>query len=451
MSKLIKVAIVGRPNVGKSALFNKISKKRIAIIDEAEGITRDRLYTDTDLFGFPFRLIDTGGIDPRSKATFNSEIKQQAEIAIEEADAIIMAVDGTTGVTILDQEVAKILLRTKKPLVLAVNKIDNLGREDMIYPFHQLGIKDIIGVSAIQAYNIAELLEITLKSFPRNNDEVKEESGIKISIIGRPNVGKSSLVNTFLDDDRCIVSPIPGTTRDSIDISFEHENELCTLIDTAGIRRKKAEKEVVDKFAAIRTERAIERCDVAVLMLDVEQGLTTQDKRIAQSIEEEGKACIILFNKWDLVKGIRMEHVFSEIEEEVPFLRHCPKLIISTKTQRNLEKIIPLAKLAYQSSRTRITTHQLNKVVEKAMQVCHPPRIKGKRLRIYYMTQVDIQPPSLVLFVNSPQLMTHTYQRYIYNQIREKFPFAGAPLKIHLKGKSKERAKKAQLECLSTT
>lgn len=437
MSKLIKLAIVGRPNVGKSALFNSICKKKIAIVDEAEGVTRDRLYADTDLFGFPFQVIDTGGINARSTALFNAEIKRQAEIAIEEADTIIMVVDGHVGITDLDEEIARILHRTHKPLCLAVNKIDNLSQQHLIYDFLKLGIKENVAVSATQNWQIAELLEAALKDFPKENVNLDSSQETKVAIIGRPNVGKSSLVNFLLEDDRCIVSPIAGTTRDSIDVSFRHGEDSFILIDTAGIRKKQAEHEVVDKFAAIRTQRAIERADICLLILDAQEGLTTQEKKIANMIEEAGKGCILLFNKWDLVKGFRMEHCLKEVEDEASFLKHCPKLFISAKSGRNVEKIFPLVKEVREASQMRISTHQLNKFVGAALQRNHPPMMMGKRLRIYYMAQVDVEPPKFVLFVNFPNLMTEPYRKYLYNQFREAYGFTGVPITLHLKGKKR--------------
>ncbi len=438
MSKLPKLAIVGRPNVGKSALFNRICKKKIAIVDEAEGVTRDRLYAEGDFFGLSFQVIDTGGINARSKALFNEEIKRQAEIAIEEADTIVMVVDAHSGITDLDQEVAQILLRTKKPVCLAVNKIDDRTQEHLIYPFRSLGIKDVVAVSAAQSWHIAELLEAAFAKFKPDAEAETDPGSIHICIVGRPNVGKSSLVNYLLDDERCIVSPIPGTTRDSIDIPFIHEGISYTLIDTAGIRRKHAEHEVVDKFAAIRTERAIERSDICLLMLDAQQGMTVQEKKIANTIEEAGKGCILLFNKWDLVKGFRMEHCLRGIEEEVSFLRHCPKLFLSAKTGRNVDKIFGLIKQVYDDSRKRISTHQLNKFIESCLQKNHPPMVGGKRLRIYYMAQVQEQPPRFILFVNNQHLMTDFYKKYLYNQFRETYGFAGVPILMNLKGKPKK-------------
>lgn len=449
MNKL-KLAIVGRPNVGKSALFNRICKKRIAIVDEAEGITRDRLYAAADFFGVPFQVIDTGGILYRSQTPFNEEIRRQAEIAIIEADTLVMVVDSQVGITPLDQEIARVLLRTKKPVCLAVNKVDQQSQEHLAYQFRSLGIPKIVAVSAAHGFHIAELLEVAFESIDRSQiQEIQDSNDIRVAIVGRPNVGKSSLVNYLLDEERCIVSPIPGTTRDSIDISLTYEEHLYTLIDTAGIRRKGAEHEVVDKFAAMRTQRAIERASICLLMLDSQQGITTQEKKIANMIEEAGKGCILLFNKWDLVKGFRMEHCLRGIEEQVPFLAHCPKLFISAQTGRNVDKIFGVIQEVSENSKKRITTHQLNNFLEQAMQKNHPPMITGKRLRIYYMAQVGIEPPVFVLFVNYPKLMTEAYKKYLYNQFRENYGFLGVPIRLYLKGKkaTQERvtAKKATI------
>jgi len=442
MPNLIKIAIVGRPNVGKSALFNRICKKNIAIVDEAEGITRDRLYADTDFFGTPFQVIDTGGIDARSKAEFNEHIKRQAEIAIEEADSLIMVVDVHSGPTVLDKEIAEILHRTNKPVCLAVNKIDNTSQEHMMFSFHSLGIKEMVSVSAAQGWHIAELLEAAFAKLSKKDAEENISNAIQLAIVGRPNVGKSSLVNYLLDTDRCIVSPIPGTTRDSIDIPFEHAGVAYNLIDTAGIRRKQAEHEVVDKFAAIRTQRAIERADICLLMLDTQQGITREEKKIANSIEEAGKGCILLFNKWDLVKGFRMEHCLKGIEDEVPFLKHCPKLFISALTGRNVPEIFEPVTQVFADSQKRISTGQLNKFIGLCLQKNHPPMLQGKRLRIYYMAQVGVKPPKFVVFVNYPNLMTDSYKKYIYNQFRDSYSFAGLPLEIYLKGKKKSEQRK---------
>lgn len=445
MSKKAKLAIVGRPNVGKSALFNRICEKRIAIVDEAEGVTRDRLYAEGDLFGFPFQVIDTGGIDSRSTALFNEEVKRQAEIAIEEADSIIMVVDYQVGITELDQDLARILLRTNKPLCLAVNKVDDPSQEAYCYHFQSLGLPKLVAVSASQGWHMAELLEAAFDSFDRTPREDEKSKDIKVAIIGRPNVGKSSFVNYVLDEERCIVSPIPGTTRDSIDITCVRGDDLFTLIDTAGIRRKHAEHDVVDKFATMRTERAIERSDICVLMLDAQQGITTQEKRIANMIEEAGKGCVIVLNKWDLVKGFRMEHCLKEIEEQVPFLGYCPKIFTSCTTGRNIEQVFDAIKEVYAASKLRIGTHQLNKFITAAMQRNHPPMMMGKRLRIYYMAQVSVEPPTFVMFINYPNLMQEAYRKYLINQFRANFPFSGVPLIFRLRGKESTRDQEPKL------
>jgi GTPase len=445
MSRLPKLAIVGRPNVGKSALFNCICKKRIAIVDEAEGVTRDRLYAESEIFGVPFEVIDTGGINPRSPALFNEDIKKQAEIAIEEADTIIMVVDSKVGVTDLDSELARILLKTNKPLTLAVNKVDQYDREHLVYDFDPLGISQRVAVSATHTWQIAELLEMAMNGFTPSEGDIEEPPGMKIAIIGRPNVGKSSLINYLLEDERCIVSPIPGTTRDSIDIGFTKGDDEYTFIDTAGIKRKHAEVDVVEKFAAIRTKNAIERSDICLLMLDSTQGMTTQEKKIANMIEDAGKGCIILFNKWDLVHGYRMEHCAKSIEDEVQFLRHCPKLFMSVKEGRNINKVFDLIKTVHEQSRQRISTHKLNTFVGRAMQLNHPPLITGKRLRVYYMAQVGIEPPKFVLFVNKAKLMSDTYKKYLYNQFRKEYAFTGMPINIYLKDKAKAAKGKKQV------
>ncbi len=436
----MKIAIVGRPNVGKSALFNRMCKKRISIVDEAEGVTRDRLYADCEYFGKKFQIIDTGGIDPRSKVSYQEEIRRQAEIAIEEADSIIMVVDGQVGLTALDEEVAKILLRKEKHLCLAVNKIDSFSKQDLIYPFYSLGITKMIPISAIQNFQIVELVECAIANAPEGLKEEETLEGIRVAIIGRPNAGKSTLVNYLLNDQRCVVSPLAGTTRDSIDVYLEEHN--VTLIDTAGIRRKKKELEAVEKFAAIRTQGAIERADVCVLMLDADRGMTTEDKKIAKDIEEQGKGCVLLFNKWDLVKGYRMEHCLNSLRIDTTFLNHCPALFISAIDGRNVSRLMPVVKQVYENLTKRITTGQLNKFLETAIQKCHPPMIKGKRLRIYYMAQVEVSPPRFVMFINDANRMTETYKKYLINQFREEYAFTGVPITFSLKGKIQKQESK---------
>jgi GTP-binding protein len=440
---MFKLAIVGRPNVGKSALFNRICNKRIAIVDEAEGVTRDRLYAQTEAFGFPFEVIDTGGIDPQSKDQFQEEIRRQAEIAIQEADTLVMVVDSEVGITSLDEHLARLLLKTEKPLTLAVNKIDELNQKHRLHAFYGLGIPKMVAISAAQGYQIAELLEKAWEGFTKKAvTEEADASGVCVSIVGRPNVGKSTLVNALLREKRCVISSIPGTTRDSVDIPFSFQGRPYTLIDTAGIRRKKSENDVIEKFAAIRTERAIERSNVCILMLDAQEGLTAQEKKIANQIEEAGKGCLLVLNKWDLVKGFRMEHLMQALQRESPFLAHCPILFISAKEGRNLEKILEEVDAVYTALQTRIPTHQLNKFVERAMQLNHPPMVTGKRLRIYYLTQAEVQPPRFIFFVNKPELMHISYKKYLINGFRKSFSFTGAPLKFHLRGKEEQSQRK---------
>lgn len=441
MSHLKKIAIVGRPNVGKSALFNALCKKRIAIVDEQEGITRDRLYSRSEFFGYPFEIIDTGGIDVRSKADFIKEIRQQAEIAIVEADSIIMVVDAKTGMQELDQEVARILHSKDKPLCLAINKVDNANDMRYVQQFAKLGITKMVPVSASHSFQMAELLEAALEPFDKTELFNDDPSLTKIAIVGRPNVGKSLLLNTLLGEERSIVSPIAGTTRDAIDTKIRFGDKEYLIIDTAGIRRKQKEKEVVEKFASIRSEEALARADIALLVMDSMQGMTSEEKKIAHLIEKSEKGCLLLFNKWDLTQGqgFRMEHSIRAIDEEVPFFKFCPKIFISAKTKRNVDKIFPAIDSIESALQTRISTGTLNKSLIQAMQKYHPPVIGGKRLRIYYMAQVDIKPPRFVLFVNSPLLCEHNYKKYLINHLRDSFNFSGVPLLLELRGKEKKR------------
>ncbi|MBT7461647.1 MAG: ribosome biogenesis GTPase Der, partial [Waddliaceae bacterium] len=388
--------------------------------------------------GVDFEVIDTGGIALNSPLPFNEEVKQQASIAIEEADSIIFVVDGTVGTITLDVDVANILKRSGKPLILAVNKVDTLDQERLIHDFHGLGISNIVGVSALHGINVAEMLEGALSPLSSSNEGHYDSGATKVAIIGRPNVGKSTLINTLVDERRCVVSPIAGTTRDSIDIEFSYKDSDYVFIDTAGIRRKTSEHEVVDKFASIRTERAVERADICALMIDAQQGMTTQEKKIARMIEEKGKGCILLFNKWDLVKGFRMEHCLGSIREEIPFLKHCPAIFISALDGRNLDKLFDEIHIVKTASETRISTPQLNDIVSAAMARVAPPMIQGKRLKIYYLTQTTSTPPTFIIFVNKPKLMGTSYKRYIYNQLRKTHPFTGMPVNFILRGKQQK-------------
>lgn len=434
MSRLLRLALVGRPNVGKSALFNAICGKKIAIVDEAEGVTRDRIYAKADFFGQPFEVIDTGGIDSTASIPFQEEVRRQTEIAIQEADVLVMVVNVHAGVTTIDEQVAKMLLRTQKPVCLAVNKIDHLKQIHELHQFHNLGIQRMIAVSAMQRFQIAELLELAFHGveFP----EAKPEGeGIRVAIVGRPNVGKSTLINAILSEERCVVSPIAGTTRDSIDSKVVREGTTFTFIDTAGVRHKSAEHEAVDKFAAVRTDRAIERADICLILLDAVEGITAQEKRLIAELEFAGKGCLLLFNKWDLVQGVRMEHCLKSLQIDTSFVSHCPTLFASAKTGRNIDKIFALLKQIDADQNRRITTGELNRFVEKAVQAYHPPMLQGRRLRIYYLAQVGVHPPHFILFVNNPALMLETYRQYLINQFRQMYGFQGVPLVFTLRGK----------------
>jgi GTPase len=436
--KRIKLALVGRPNVGKSALFNRISKKNISIVHEEEGITRDRLYSAAEFFGKPFEVIDTAGIDLYSNNIFNDEVLFQTKIAIGEADVIVMVVDAKTGPTKLDEEVAGLLFKVKKPILLAINKVDNPEEEErFIKKFVTLGIKDLLAVSATQGYHIAELLEIAFKDVTWEEKEAAEENPIdKIAFIGRTNVGKSTLLNYLLNEKRSVVSPIAGTTRDSIDALVTFKNKSYIFIDTAGVRRRHKEPEAVDKFARIRTEKAIKRADLGVLIIDANEGFTTQDRKIAAELEEEKKSYIILANKWDQVKGFRMEHCRRAIREESHFTTNYPIIFASAKTGRNIDLLFVEIEKVLANQRRKIATSMLNKFIERSMQKYHPPMIKGRRLRVYYLTQKEISPPRFVLFINHKELMTKTYLRYLTNQLRENFDFSGVSLFLELKDKS---------------
>jgi GTPase len=438
-----KIAIVGRPNVGKSSIFNCICKKRLAIVDEIEGVTRDRLYAKADIFGKNFEVIDTGGIDIFSKnLDFNEEIKRQAYSAITEADAIIFVVDVTCGITKLDKEIAKIILKTKKQVVLAINKVDDLSKLNYQSLFYPLGVDQMICVSASHNYNIAEMLLMATQNFDDKEEGVTPSSVINLAIVGRANVGKSTLLNTILEEERVVVSPIAGTTRDSIDVALSKDGKDYLLIDTAGIRRRNKEKLAVDKFAFIRTKEAIDRSDICLLLLDANKGMTTQDRKIFSYIEEIGKGCVIVFNKWDLVKGYRMEHCSKCFYDAFPFYNSYPLIFMSAKTGRNVDKVFSLVEEIFGFYSKKFQTSELNKCIEKAMNKTPPPMIKGKRLRVYYTTQVANSPPKFILFVNKPLLVTKTYKRYLINQMRKYFLMLGAPLVFEVKGKSISATKK---------
>ncbi len=430
MGSLYKVAIVGRPNVGKSALFNRISGKRRAIVEDYEGVTRDRLVEKVEAFGKTFSLIDTGGIDSTSSIQFAKEIRAQTMLAIEEADALIFVVDGTSQITIQDEEVAKVLFKTQKPVHLAVNKVDSQMGENSATEFFSLGFEHSYFVSAVHGRGVADLLEGVILHIENSEEEVQESP--RVAIVGRANVGKSTLLNYLMGEDRCLVSDIPGTTRDTIDVELGG----CIFIDTAGIRKKKAEKETVDKFAAVRTQNVISRCDICVVLIDVREGITSHEKNIIAEIQEQGKGCILFVNKWDCMHDVRMEHVKEHIIGRNHFLTHVPIIVGSAKEGRNVDVLFPNIFEVFENLTKRITTGQLNVFLERAIQKNHPPMIKGKRLRIYYMTQVSTNPPTFVLFVNYPELLIESYRRYLLNTFCETYQFTGCPIRIKVKKKS---------------
>ncbi len=432
-----KLALVGRPNVGKSALFNRICQKRLAIVDEEEGVTRDRSYAKAELFGKNFLVIDTGGLDPKLQGPCSEEVRCQSIKAIEEADRVVLVVDGNVGLIDQDRKIAELLFQLHKPFVVAVNKVDTLADLSFVDAFYALGGEKVIGISALHGLQVVELLELAFEGvlWPTGEKEEKKNTTTKIAIVGRPNVGKSTLLNHLVGEERTIVSAVAGTTRDAVDVEINLGEKSYTLIDTAGIRKKNSTLSSIEKFADIRSKEAIERSDICLLLLDVREGMTTEDKKIASYIEEMGKGCILLLNKWDLVKGYRMETCAKEFQREVPFFQHCPLLFISAKTGRNVKDLFSHVEKVERSLFASIGTAELNRFMEKCLQEYHPPAIGGKRLRVYYLTQVAHAPPSFVLFVNDASLLTDTYKKYLINNFRKSFSLIGVPVSLFVRGK----------------
>ena len=426
------VAIVGRPNVGKSTLFNKIVGKRIAIVEDTPGVTRDRIYADAEWLNYKFTLIDTGGIEPESEDIIAKQMRRQAELAIETANVIIFIVDGRAGITAADEEVADMLRRCEKPIVLVVNKVDHPKFEESIYDFYSLGIGTPISISAEQGLGIGDMLDEVVAGFS-TMDEDEEEHSIGIAVVGRPNVGKSSLVNALLGEERTIVSNVPGTTRDAIDSPFTYGGKDYTLIDTAGIRRKRAiEDETVERYSVIRSLAAIRRCDIALIVVDAERGLSEQDVRIAGYVHEEGKASVLVVNKWDTIEKdtYTVEKFKKEMLADLAFMSYVPMLFISAKTGQRVQKVMEMASFAYEQNSIRITTGKLNDIVNEAITMNDPPVNNGRRLRVYYSTQVSTCPPTFVIFVNEPDLMHFSYRRYLENYIRKSFSITATPIRL---------------------
>ena len=431
----LKVVLVGRPNVGKSALFNRICKKRIAIVDDQIGVTRDRLYAQVEWDGVPFTLVDTGGLDPTVTLPFQEEVEQQTLHAVREADAAILVVDGQVGPIGLDRDVAKKLLASGKPVIVAINKVDSDSDEQALYAFHCLGIKDLMLVSALHNYQIDELVTMLLGRLSQQGAvaEALPEPHMRVALIGRPNVGKSTLFNRLIQEERSIISPIAGTTRDPIDSRVVIGGKEYLFIDTAGLRKRVNGQAAVEQFSAIRARDSIERADICLFILDVTIGAAIQEKRLFTEIEQAGKSCILLCNKWDMVKAFRMEHVLTELHREIPFAAHCPTLFISAQQGRNVGKILPMMEATFAERKKRITTGVLNQFVEACIRKLHPPMLQGKRLRIYYMTQVETSPPRFIVFINKREWLAGSYEKYLVNQFRETFGFGGTPLQFEFR------------------
>lgn len=426
------VAIVGRPNVGKSTLFNRIIGARKAIVEDIPGVTRDRLYDTSEWEGREFIVIDTGGIRFDEGDIFASEVKMQAELAIEEADVIILVVDSQIGITSEDEQVAELLRRSKKPVVLAANKVEDFSKQLSYYEFYQLGLGDPIPLSAMHGMNTNDLLDAVIAKFPPRSMAEEDDDSIKIAIVGRPNVGKSSLVNAFLGEKRVIVSDIPGTTRDAIDTPFTYGGKKYTLIDTAGIRRKSKIKEATERYSVIRALRSVDRADIVLIMIDATEGVTEQDKRIAGYVHEQAKANIIVVNKWDLIK--KDEHTMNQfdkdIRNEMKFLAYSPVLYVSAATKQRIFKILEIVDFVVEQHNRRITTAELNRVINEAVMLNPLPGGGGKKVKIFYTTQVRTAPPTFVFFANHPELIHFSYLRYLENVLRQNFGFEGTPIRL---------------------
>ena len=432
------VAIVGRPNVGKSMLFNRLVGRRLSIVEDTPGVTRDRLYAECEWCGRKFDMVDTGGIEPTTDSEILLYMREQAQIAINSATVIVLVTDIRTGVTAADKDVANMLLRSRKPVVLAVNKADSTGAEDpAIYEFYSLGLGDPIAVSAVHGHGTGDLLDECLKHFPPAEEEDEEDDCIKVAVIGKPNVGKSSLINRILGEKRLIVSDIAGTTRDAVDTMFENEQGRYMFIDTAGIRRKSKVDEKIEKFSVMRSQLAVERADVCIIMIDARDGVTEQDTKIAGLAHESGKACIVAVNKWDLVdkETGTMEKMRKDIMRDLSFMSYAPIIFISAVTGQRTEKLFELINFVNDQSNMRISTGMLNNVLADAQARVQPPTDKGRRLKIYYMTQTGIKPPNFVIFCNSRELFHFSYQRYIENQLRTVFGLEGTPIRIVIRQK----------------
>ena len=434
------VAIVGRPNVGKSMLFNKLCGQRLSIVEDTPGVTRDRLYAQCEWRNRVFDIVDTGGIEPGTDNEILAFMREQAEIAIQTATVIVFVCDIRTGMTAADQEVANMLLRSRKPVVLAVNKADQTGRENPdIYEFYNLGLGDPISVSALHGHGTGDLLDACFEYFPEEEEEeTVEDDVIKVALIGKPNVGKSSLVNRILGEERVIVSNVAGTTRDAVDSAFENEHGKYVFIDTAGMRKKSKVDDRIEKFSVLRATMAIERADVCLIMIDAQEGVTEQDTKVAGMAHEAGKACIIVVNKWDAIEkdGKTMDKMRQEVMRDLSYMTYAPILFISALTGQRVERLFELINYVNNQAATRISTGMLNSVLADATTRVQPPTDKGRRLKIYYMTQAGIRPPHFICFCNEAKLFHFSYQRYLENQIRSTFGLEGTPVRMTIRQKN---------------
>lgn len=440
MSKPL-VAIVGRPNVGKSTLFNRLIGRRVSIVEDTPGVTRDRIYGDAEWLDYAFTLIDTGGIEPASEDQIAVQMRRQAELAIETADVILFLVDGREGMTSADVEVAAMLRKSKKPVVLGVNKIDAPKFEEAMYEFYSLGLGDPVTFSAAQGLGLGDLLDEIVRDFPKAPEKLSEEKRVNIAVVGKPNVGKSSIVNALLGEERSIVSDVPGTTRDSIDTDFTHDGRLYTLVDTAGIRRKRSiEDESIERYSVIRSFAAVRRADVVLIVCDASQGLSEQDVRIAGYAHEEGKPSVLIVNKWDLIEKDThtMDKFKKDLKVDLAFMSYVPMLFTSALTGQRIGRILEYADSVYAQSCRRISTGTLNDILNEAVMVTEPPSDKGRRLKLYYATQASIQPPTFIIFVNDAELVHFSYQRYLENYFRKSFGLEGTPLRLIFRNRKKE-------------
>ncbi len=427
------VAIVGRPNVGKSMLFNKLVGRRISIVEDTPGVTRDRLYADTDWNGRSFTLVDTGGLEPRADTELLQFMREQAQIAMDTADVIVLVTDIRTGVTAADQEIADMLLKSKRPVVLAVNKVDSTGPVDPdVYEFYNLGLGEPIPVSAVHGHGTGDLLDACLAYFPPEQEEEEEDDRIRVAIIGRPNVGKSSLTNRILGETRMVVSDVAGTTRDAVDSPYEDESGRYLFIDTAGLRRKAKVEDRIERFSVMRAEAAVQRAQVCLILLDAREGVTEQDTKVAGLAHESGKASVIVVNKWDLIeKETRtMDKMREDIRRDLSFMPYAPILFISALTGQRVSRIFELVRYVYEQNALRISTGMLNNVLADATARVQPPTDKGKRLKLLYMTQTGVRPPTFAIFCNDRTLFHFSYQRYVENQLRSVFGLEGTPIRL---------------------